>query len=44
MATAEAMIGFFNAWQITGDEEYFKKSVNSWKFIQQHILDTKNGE
>lgn len=41
---AEAMIGFFNAWQITKKENYLEKSLNSWKFVQQHIVDTKNGE
>ena len=41
---AESMIGFFNAWQITGDESYLEKSLNSWRFIQEHILDKKNGE
>ncbi len=41
---AESMIGFFNAWQITGDESYLEKSLNSWRFTQEHILDKKNGE
>jgi len=41
---AEAMVGFFNAWQITGDEIYLQRSVSSWNFIQKHILDKKSGE
>ena len=41
---AESMIGFFNAWQITGEESFLKKSLESWQFIKSHILDTKNGE
>ncbi|MGH2649338.1 MAG: AGE family epimerase/isomerase, partial [Ginsengibacter sp.] len=41
---SEAMIGFFNAWQITGDEVYLKKSLHSWEFVQQRILDLNNGE
>ena len=41
---AEGMIGFFNAWQITGDEKYLQQSNSAWHFIQQHILDKKNGE
>lgn len=41
---AEAMVGFFNAWQISGDEKFLQHSLSSWKFIQQHILDKKNGE
>lgn len=41
---AESMIGFFNAWQITGNESFLKKSFASWQFVKAHILDTKNGE
>jgi mannobiose 2-epimerase len=41
---AESMIGFFNAWQLTGNEDYLEKSVNSWKFTKKHILDNINGE
>jgi cellobiose epimerase len=41
---AESMIGFFNAWQLTGDERFFKISLSSWKFVQEHILDRKTGE
>ncbi len=41
---AEAMIGFYNAWQITGEESYLKKSFASWHFVQNRILDKKNGE
>jgi len=41
---AESMIGFFNAWQITGDEHFLEKSLNSWKFTKNYILDKSNGE
>ncbi|MEI9947384.1 MAG: AGE family epimerase/isomerase [Chitinophagaceae bacterium] len=41
---AEAMIGFFNAWQLTGDQKYFRHSVESWEFIKKYIRDDKNGE
>lgn len=41
---AESMVGFFNAWQITGDEKYLQQSYSAWNFIQQHIIDKKNGE
>lgn len=41
---AESMIGFFNAWQITGDEKYFTQSLLSWYFVQDYIKDKKNGE
>jgi len=41
---AEAMTGFYNAWQISGDESYFRRSLASWQFVQDYILDTINGE
>ncbi len=41
---AEAMIGFFNAFQLTGDEKYLDLSVNSWQFTKQHLIDKENGE
>ncbi len=41
---AEAMVGFFNAWQITGDKTLLDRSLQSWHFVEKHILDKKNGE
>ncbi len=41
---AEALIGFYNAYQLTGNEEYLKIVFENWNFIKKHILDHKNGE
>ena len=41
---AEAMIGFFNAWQITGNEKYLNQSLRSWEFVQDCMLDKSLGE
>ena len=41
---AEAMVGFFNAWQITTEESYLQKSVASWNFVKKYILDKTKGE
>jgi mannobiose 2-epimerase len=41
---AEAMVGFFNTWQITGDTAYLQLSVNNWGFVKDKLLDRKNGE
>lgn len=38
---AEAMVGFFNAWQCTGEESQLAKSLSGWKFVQQQLLDGK---
>jgi cellobiose epimerase len=41
---AEAMVGFFNAYQVSGDEKYIQRSIRSWQFTKQYIKDHKNGE
>lgn len=41
---AEAMVGFFNAWKMTGVERFLNLSLASWNFIQEYMLDKKNGE
>jgi len=41
---SELLIGMVNAWQLTGYEKCLEAVKHNWKFVQQHILDTKNGE
>ena len=41
---AEALIGFCNAWQLTGNSMYKNVLLRSWQFIQNHILDKTHGE
>lgn len=41
---AEAMVGFLNAYQLSGDEAYLQHSLNSWRFTQQYIKDQLQGE
>lgn len=41
---AEAMVGFFHGWEITGLKKYFDQSVKSWAFIKNHIKDSDFGE
>lgn len=41
---AEAMVGFFNAWQNTGDEKWLNQSLESWQFVKQYIKDKTCGE
>jgi mannobiose 2-epimerase len=41
---AEAMIGFLNEWQLTGDETYLQKSLHSWHYVHQFIKDANYGE
>lgn len=41
---AEAMVGFFNAWQISKDKNYLNNSLKSWSFVKNYLIDNKNGE
>ena len=41
---AEAMVGFFNAYQLTGDDAFLTKCMESWKFIRKFMVDRKFGE
>jgi mannobiose 2-epimerase len=41
---AEAMVGFLNAWEITQDEDFFKKSLSCWTYIKHQIKDQEKGE
>jgi mannobiose 2-epimerase len=41
---AEAMVGFFNAWQLTGQQAFFDAAINSWHFIRRYIIDREGGE
>jgi mannobiose 2-epimerase len=41
---AEAMVGFFNAWQISGNQKYLELSLANWIFVKNKIVDHQNGE
>lgn len=41
---AEALIGFYNAYQLTGKEEYLDIVYKIWKFTKKYMIDQKNGE
>lgn len=41
---AEAMIGFYNAYQLTGNENYLRLSLHSWEFVKKYIKDNQHGE
>jgi mannobiose 2-epimerase len=40
---AETVVGYLNAFELTGDESYLKKSLDCWTYIKQHFVDPKNG-
>ena len=41
---AEAMVGFYNAYERTNNFEYLEKVLKSWQFISENIIDHENGE
>lgn len=41
---AESAVGFFNAYQISGDAVYLRTAQRSWDFIEKRIVDRENGE
>ena len=40
---AEAVAGFFNAWKLTGEDEYYLAAMRVWRFIDEEIIDHING-
>ena len=41
---AEAVVGFVNTWQITGDDRYFTAAERVWSFINRYVIDHQDGE
>lgn len=41
---AEAVVGFCNAYQLSGEERFWKASLAMWEFIKSRIIDKQNGE
>lgn len=41
---AEAMVGFFNAWQNTGEDRFLMRSLQSWHFVKNFMIDGNLGE
>jgi len=41
---AEAVVGYVNAWQTSGQPGYLEQALKTWNFIQRYIIDHNNGE
>jgi mannobiose 2-epimerase len=41
---AEAVVGFLNAWELTGNSEWLDKVQNGWKYISENLVDRAEGE
>jgi len=43
-AHAEAVVGFTNAYQLSGQEHFAKAAGQVWDYIQAHFVDQQNGD
>jgi mannobiose 2-epimerase len=41
---AEAVVGFLNAWQLSGKPYFHDAAERSWAFIEKYIVDREHGE
>lgn len=41
---AEAMVGFFNAWQLSTDESFLEISLKNWESVKRKIINYQKGE
>ena len=41
---AEAVVGFLNAYQLSGQNSFLEAAERSWDFIENYIVDHKHGE
>jgi mannobiose 2-epimerase len=40
---AETIVGYLNAFELTGDEAYLERSLKCWEYTKKYFIDTKNG-
>ena len=41
---SETIVGYVNAYELSGKEDYLTKGMSAWKFVTDHLIDKKNGE
>ncbi|GAB6089818.1 AGE family epimerase/isomerase [Spirochaeta dissipatitropha] len=41
---AESVVGFLNAYELSGDQKFLDSAVQVWAVIQDHIVDREHGE
>jgi mannobiose 2-epimerase len=40
---SETVVGYLNAYEITGDMQYLNKSISCWNYINKYFVDHNNG-
>ncbi len=43
-AHAEAVVGFYNAYQLSGEERYARAAAAVWEYIDAHFVDRVHGD
>jgi len=43
-AQSEAVVGFLNAFQLSGNNQFRTAAERSWEFIDNHLIDHEHGE
>jgi mannobiose 2-epimerase len=41
---AEAVVGFLNAWELTGEEAFLAAAERTWSFVERFLIDRVHGE
>ena len=41
---AESVVGFLNAYELTNNQQWLDRALSDWKYIQNNIIDTRDGE
>jgi mannobiose 2-epimerase len=42
-AQSECIVGYLNAYELTGIEKYLDNAINCWNYTNNHFVDNKNG-
>jgi mannobiose 2-epimerase len=43
-AQAEAVVGFYNAYQLSGEEHFLRQAYRIWEYIEEKVVDHVHGE
>jgi mannobiose 2-epimerase len=43
-AQAEAVVGFYNAYQVSGHPRFLNQAYRVWEYIEENIVDRVHGE
>ena len=41
---AEAVVGFLNAWQLSGERPFLDAALRTWSYIEARVVDKNHGE